>query len=152
MTRSIATLLFIIFIFCFHTADAQTSQDSVKQTINQLFIAMKNADVKGLETCFADSAILQTIVHTEGKISVHNEPVNDFAIFIAKLEKGDADEQVTFDVVRIDDDLAIVWAPYKFYWKGKFSHCGTDSFQLVRINGIWKIQYLIDTRKKEGCE
>jgi hypothetical protein len=152
MARSIATLLFVIFIFFFQTSEAQSLQDSVKQTINQLFIAMKNADVRGLDTCFADSAILQTILHTEGKTSVRNEQVNDFSSSIAKLQKGDADEQVTFDVVRIDDELAIVWAPYKFYWKGKFSHCGTDSFQLVRINGVWKIQYLIDTRRKEGCE
>src|SRR3954465_10337940 len=111
MNRTIATLLFAVFVFCLHTAEAQTPQDSVKQTINQLFIAMKNADAKGLEACFADSAILQTIVHTEGKTSVHNEPVNDFAMVVAKLGKSDADEQVTFDVVRIDDELAIVWAP-----------------------------------------
>lgn len=46
----------------------------------------------------------------------------------------------------------MVWAPYQFYYKGKFSHCGADSFQLVRINGKWKIQYLVDTRRSQGCE
>ena len=97
---------------------------------------MKKADVKGLEFCFADSAVLQTIVNKQGKTSVHNEQVNDFPTFVANLHKGDADERVTFDVIRVDDELAIVWAPYKFYWKGTFSHCGTDSFQLIRINGI----------------
>jgi hypothetical protein len=152
MTETISTYLFAAFIFSIHTAMAQTSEDSVKQTVNQLFIAMKNADAKGLEICFADSAVLQTIIQNEGKTSVRNEQVNDFSTSIAKLQKGDADEQIKFDVVRIDEDLAIVWAPYKFYYKGKFSHCGADSFQLVRINGVWKIQYLIDTRRKEGCE
>jgi hypothetical protein len=152
MTRSIATLLLTTFIFSFNISNAQTSQDSIKKTINQLFIAMKNADAKSLETCFADSAVLQTIIHTEGKTSVRNEQVNGFSSFVTKLQKGDADEQVTFDVIRIDNELAIAWAPYKFYWKGKFSHCGTDCFQLIRINGTWKIQYLIDTRREEGCE
>src|SRR6476659_8321704 len=131
MIRTIALLLFATFIFCLNTADGQTPQDSVKQTINQLFNAMKNADAKALETCFADSSVLQTIIHNEGKTSVRNEQVKDFYSYIGKLQNGDADEQVTFDVVRIDAELAIVWAPYKFYWKGKFSHCGTDSFQLV---------------------
>jgi hypothetical protein len=51
-------------------------------------------------------------------------------------------------VIRIDASLAIVWAPYEFYYKGKYSHKGVDSFQLVRVNGVWKIQYLIDTRRK----
>lgn len=152
MIRTAAILLFVVAIFWSHKASAQNVQDSVKQTINQLFTAMKNADAKGLKFCFADSAVLQTIVNKEGKTSVHNEQVNDFSVFIANLQKGDADERIAFDVVRVDNDLAIVWAPYKFYWKGTFSHCGTDSFQLIRINGIWKIQYLIDTRRKEGCE
>jgi putative lumazine-binding protein len=152
MNCSFITLLLAGFTFYLNIASAQTPQDSVKQTVNQFFIAMKNADAKGLETCFADSAILQTIIHSESKTSVHNEQVNEFSTFIDKLQKGDADEQITFDVVKVDNELAIVWAPYKFYWKGKFSHCGTDSFQLVRLNGVWKIQYLIDTRRKEGCE
>jgi len=152
MARTITSLLFAAFVFSFTTAEAQTSEDSVKQTVNQLFVAMKNADAQGLEICFADNAVLQTIINKEGRTSVKNEQVNEFSSSIAKLQKGDADEQITFDVVRIDGELAIVWAPYKFYYKGKFSHCGADSFQLVRINGIWKIQYLIDTRRKEGCE
>ena len=152
MTRTITTLLFAAFLISSTNVVAQSAQDSVKQTISQLFTAMKNADAKGLEICFADSAVLQTIIHKDGNTSVRNEQVNDFSSSIVKLQKGDADEQVTFDSVRIDDELAIVWAPYKFYWKGKFSHCGTDSFQLVRINGVWKIQYLIDTRRKKGCE
>jgi len=47
--------------------------------------------------------------------------------------------------------MATVWAPYKFYYKGTFSHCGVDMFQLVRMKGGWKIVYLIDTRRKEPC-
>ena len=152
MLRAVTSLLFTVFIFCIHAAHAQNTEDAIKQTINQLFTAMKNADSSSLTACFADSAVLQTIVDNEGKITVRNEQITDFASSIAKLQKGDADEQVTFDMVKADNDLAIVWAPYKFYWKGKFSHCGTDSFQLIRIDGIWKIQYLIDTRRKEACE
>src|SRR4051794_20786666 len=102
MTKTITVLLSAVFVFSLHTAKAQTSEDSVKQIVNQLFISMRNADAKGLETCFADSAVLQTIVNKEGKISVRNEQVNDFTSSIAKLQKGDADEQVTFDLVRVD--------------------------------------------------
>ena len=120
--------------------------------VNKLFTAMKNADATSLQSCFADSAILQTIIDKKGKPTIETEAVQGFAISISKTTKDDADEGITFDVVKIDGDLAIVWAPYQFYWKGTFSHCGADSFQLVRINGEWKIQYLIDTRRKEGCQ
>jgi ketosteroid isomerase-like protein len=152
MLRTATTLLSIALCTCLNTVHAQTAEDAIKQTVNRLFTAMKNSDSAALTACFTDSAVLQTIVSNEGKIEVHNEQVTDFASSIAKLQKGEADEQVTFDVVKADNELAIVWAPYKFYWKGKFSHCGTDSFQLIRIDGVWKIQYLIDTRRKEACE
>lgn len=135
------------------TTKAQTAEDSVKATVNALFTAMKNADASGITTVFADSAVLQTIMVTkEGKTIVRNEAVNGFSTSISKLQAGDADERIVFETVKVDANLAIVWTPYKFYYKGNFSHCGVNSFQLVRFNGQWKIQYLIDTRRRQGCQ
>ena len=143
--------LLICLVFC-NCIQAQSADDSVRSAVNQLFTAMKNADSALLVSSFADSAILQTIIERNGKVVVKTEAVGDFAAQVAKMEKNILDERIKFDVVRIDGALAMVWAPYQFYYKGKFSHCGTDSFQLVRINGKWKIQYLIDTRRSGGCE
>jgi hypothetical protein len=146
-------LLVLSSIAIFYVASAQSEEDSVKAAVNQLFTAMKNADSVSLINSFTDSAILQTIENTkEGKVAVHSESTAEFAKQIGKLQKGSADERITFDVLRVDGPLAIVWAPYKFYYKGKFSHCGADSFELVRVKGKWKIQYLIDTRRTQGCE
>jgi hypothetical protein len=132
---------------------AQTAEDSVKATINKLFDGMKNSDAALLRSAFADSAILQSIGRNkDGKTVIENDAVIDFADQISKLPKGAADERITYDVIKIDGPLAMLWAPYKFYYNGKFSHCGVDDFQLVRINGEWKIQYLVDTRRKAGCE
>jgi len=147
---------FLIFLtgICFlSTVKAQTATDSVKAAVNRLFEGMKNSDAALLKNAFADSAILQTITRNkEGKLVVANEAVNEFAGFIAQQPKGAADERISFDVIKIDGPLAIVWAPYSFYFNGQFSHCGVNSFQLVKINNEWKIQYLIDTRRKKGCE
>lgn len=135
------------------TANAQTAEDSVKAVVNNLFTGMKNADAVLLKSTFADSAILQTITRNkEGKTIIQTEEVARFVEQVSKMPKDAADERITFDVLRIDGPLAIVWTPYKFYFNGKFSHCGVNSFQLVRINGNWKIQYLIDTRRRAGCE
>ena len=110
---------------------------------------MKNADGPMLQTCFDNNAILQTITDEQG--SIKDETVQEFVHSISALAIGDADERIVFDVIKIDETLAIVWTPYQFFYKGIFSHCGVDSFQLVRINGLWKIQYLIDTRRKKSC-
>lgn len=139
-------------IFFVNVLFAQTAEDSVKVTIQQLFTAMKSADGILLKDCFADSAIMQTIVQTtEGKSAVKNVLVEHFIHQIEQIEPGAADERITFEIIKIDGPLAIVWTPYQFYWKGKFSHCGVNSFQLVRTNKHWKIQYLIDTRRKVNC-
>jgi hypothetical protein len=143
--------VFACLFFLTFNVKAQSAEDSVKTTINKLFAAMKNGDSKALVECFADSAILQSVVEKNGAVSVQTEPVKDFADFVATQKQGDADERISFDMVKADGALAVAWTPYKFYYKGNFSHCGIDSYQLVRINGIWKIQYLIDTRRKANC-
>lgn len=114
---------------------------------------MKNADAILFKSSFGDSAIMQTISRNkEGKTIVINESLAEFADFVSRLKKDSADEWIVFETVKVDGPLAIAWTPYNFYHNGKFSHCGVNSFQLVRFNGIWKIQYLIDTRRRQGCQ
>jgi hypothetical protein len=146
--------LILLTISCLAApAFSQSAEDSVKATVNKLFEGMKNSDPEAIRSAFADSAVLQTIARNkEGKDIIRNESVNNFAESISKLQKGAADERITFETVKIDANMAIAWTPYKFYYNGNFSHCGVNSFQLVRINGQWKIQYLIDTRRRQGCE
>jgi hypothetical protein len=148
MNRILISLTLVVGLI--GTAAAQTAEDSVKATVNRLFEGMKNADAAMLRSAFADSAILQTIARTkEGQDVIRSASLNEFADFVGKQEKGAADEQIQFETIKIDGPLAMVWTPYKFYYKGKLSHCGVNSFQLVRMNGAWKIQYIIDTRRKD---
>lgn len=152
MKHFLILLTTIIFTYTFGIAQS-SPEDSVKAAVNKLFEGMKTSDPNLVRQAFADSAILQTIGRNQaGQAIIRTDAVSVFAEQIAKLPRGAADERITFETVRIDGSLAIVWTPYKFYYNGNFSHCGVNSFQLVRINGAWKIQYLIDTRRKQGCE
>lgn len=142
------SFLFVVAFFGGQVS-AQMAEDSVKAVVSTLFTAMKNSDSKLLLESFADSAILQTI--TAGG-RVRTEQIEAFASQIGSLPKNAADERITFDMVKIDGALASVWTPYQFYYNGNFSHCGVNSFQLVRTGGTWKIQYIIDTRRKTVCQ
>ena len=114
---------------------------------------MKNADAAGLKSVLADSALLQTITRDKkGNFLVRNQPFGAFIDFVSKQPIGDADERIRFDMIKVDGPLASVWTPYQFFYKGQFSHCGVNSFQLVRLNNAWKIQYIIDTRRRENCD
>ena len=143
------TLTFLSFSFILY---AQTAEDSVKAVINTLFAGMKNANADLVKTAFSDNAVLQTITsNKEGKTTVVSDKVDAFASLVGTLKKDSADERIVFESIKIDGPLAMVWTPYNFFYNGKFSHCGVNSFQLVRFDGAWKIQYLIDTRRKQGC-
>jgi hypothetical protein len=132
---------------------AQTAEDSVKMTINRFFEGMKRNDTTLLKSTMSEWVIFQTIARNkEGEMFVKSENIQEFLTYIAKPRADVADERITFETIKIDANLASVWTPYKFYLGEKFSHCGANSFQLVRVKGAWKIQYIIDTRRKQGCD
>lgn len=129
-----------------------TAEDSVKGVINRFFEGMKKHDTTMIRASLAPEVIFQTISRNKkSEIVVRTEGVADFLKYIAEHTSDDLDERITFDMIRIDGNLASVWTPYRFYVNTKFSHCGANSFQIVRLNNVWQIQYIIDTRRRD-CE
>jgi len=59
------------------------------------------------------------------------------------------EERIHDPLVRIDNDLAMVWAPFEFLVDGRVDHCGTDLFNLVRSDGKWLIASIADTGRKD---
>lgn len=59
------------------------------------------------------------------------------------------EERIHDPLIRIDNDLAVVWAPFDFLVDGKVDHCGTDLFNLVRKDGRWLIAGIADTGRKD---
>jgi hypothetical protein len=134
------------------SACAQSTEDSVKAAVGALFTGMKDADPGEIRQAFADSAILQsTGIDKDGKTAVITTSIDRFVTIISTLGKGGADERVDIDWLRIDGPLALVWAPYSFYLKGSYHHCGVDTFQLIRTAKGWKIQYILYTGRKDAC-
>jgi len=58
------------------------------------------------------------------------------------------EERIYGPLIRIDDDIAVIWAPYDFFIDGKVDHCGTDTAHLVRRDGRWLIASLGDNTHK----
>jgi len=72
-----------------------------------------------------------------------------FADRVGKPGTTHIEERIHDPLVRIDNDLAVVWAPFDFLVDGKVDHCGTDLFNLVRQNGKWLIASVADTGRKD---
>jgi len=73
----------------------------------------------------------------------------EFASRVAAPGTTRIEERIHDPLVRIDHDLAVVWAPFEFLVDGKVDHCGTDLFNLVRVDGTWQIASVADTGRKD---
>lgn len=137
--------IFFLLISSFSFAQ-NTSEKEIIKPIENLFNAMKSADSLGVKNAFSGSAIMQTFGKNQ---EIKTDKVEDFAKQVGASQAGDLDERFTISKILVDGNMASVWVPYQFYYKGNFSHCGVNSFQLAKINNDWKIQYIIDTRRKK---
>ncbi len=133
---------------------AQKTEDAlVKVPIQQLFDGMKKSDSTLVRQSLAAGARLESVSKNKsGEVAVRSDSFEGFLKSIGKATPGDLDERLSAIDVRIDGDMATAWTPYKFYYKGNFSHCGVNAFQLIKTAAGWKIWSIIDTRRKEGCE
>ena len=139
--------IFFLLISSFSFAQ-NTSEKEIVKPIENLFNAMKSADSLGVKNAFSGSAMMQTFGKNQ---EIRTDKVEDFAKQVGASQAGDLDERFTISKILVDGNMASVWVPYQFYYKGNFSHCGVNSFQLAKINNEWKIQYIIDTRRKDNC-
>lgn len=72
-----------------------------------------------------------------------------FADRVGRPGTTQIEERIHDPLVRIDHDLAVVWAPFEFLVDGKVDHCGTDLFSLVHTDGRWLIASVADTGRKD---
>ncbi len=140
-------------------ANAQTStldKEAIKKVVNAVFEGMRTSDSAMVKSVFAPNAVLQTIRPAKdgGSASVSGDRMEPWLKAIAQPKTADQiwNEVMDFDQILIDGNLAQVWGKYMFHIGNKFSHCGTDNITLVKYVDGWKIVYLIDTSKKEGCQ
>ena len=54
--------------------------------------------------------------------------------------------------VLVRGKIANVWTEYDFHANGKFTHCGIDTFLLLKTDEGWKIFSLTYTMETEGCK
>ena|SRR5665213_2033687 len=145
-------LITLLISACRVAYSQQTAAEAVKQTVNTMFDAMRKGDSTLLRSTFSKNMILQSVsTNKEGKPVLSVEKADGFVKAIGMPHALVYDERITFGDIKIDGDLASVWAPYKFYLGGKFSHCGVDVFQLMKTTEGWKIIYIVDTRRKDNC-
>ena len=154
MRKVFAIIAILIFSKMSYAQNTRGTSDAaaIKQTINTLFDAMRKGDSTLLRSVFSGSMILQSLSNEKnGKPVLSTESVDGLVKDIGTPHAAVYDERVVYDAIKIDGDLACVWAPAKFYVGDQFDHCGVDAFQLIRTADGWKVFSLVHTTRKDNC-
>ncbi len=147
-------LLLILLTACSVTgAEAQqTDEQLIKEAINTMFDGMRAGDSTMVASVFTRDAVMQSIaMNREGEVVKISGSLDRFLTAVGTPHDEVWDEQISGFTIQIDGDLASVWTPYKFILGGNFSHCGVNSFQMARLDGDWKVIYIVDTRRRTEC-
>ncbi|MBM3426013.1 MAG: hypothetical protein FJX97_03385 [Bacteroidetes bacterium] len=135
------------------SAFAQTPEQEVEAVIRSLFDGMRQKNAEQVAAAFAAEGLMQTVQQRPEGTTVGGNSVADFVKRITNTPASTVlDERILSYQIKVDGAMASAWTPYKFYVNETFSHCGVNSFQLVKLAEGWKIVYIIDTRRKEPCE
>lgn len=151
--KKIALLVGMLAFLAVIPAYSQTEEKEVEAVIRSLFEGMKLKNATQIAASFSPEGLMQTVVEKPDGNTVGSNSVADFVNRIANTPATTTlDERIQAYHIRVDGPMASAWTPYRFYVNDTFSHCGVNSFQLVKMAEGWKIVYIVDTRRKEPCD
>ena len=153
MSRIIIILIAFVFSITIN-AQKKDEEKAIKKVIETFFNGLHKGDSILIKNTLHNKIKIQTTsTNKEGKNILKTETKKQLLTSIANKnpEHIYLEKLLSFDI-KIDGNLASVWTPYEFYFNGKFSHCGANSFQLFNNNGNWEIIYLVDMRRRTSCK
>jgi Putative lumazine-binding len=127
------------------TRAATPDEQAVLVPINEMFDGMAKRDAAAIKAPTLPGGTM--VLMRDGKPT--QITFEAFAERVGKPGKTQIEERIHDPLVRIDNDLAMVWASFDFLVDGKVDHCGTDLFNLVRTDGKWLIASVADTGRKD---
>lgn len=138
----------MLFIFCF-ALNVNAQEAEIEKTVKVFFEGFHAKDTVKIKTVCHDKMILQSIAEGPKGTRLEDEKTAEFyksfSSFPADLK---FEERILSYKIQIDGAMAHAWTPYEFYVNGKLSHSGVNAFTLFKENNIWKIIYIIDTRRR----
>lgn len=86
----------------------------------------------------------------DGGVEVIGRP-NSYWVQTERADGRARIERYWSPTVLVRGHIAVVWTPYEFWLDGKRSHCGIDTFDLLKLDGRWRVANAMWTVEPEGC-
>ena len=123
-------------------AQSVADEEAAIAVVSDLFAAMKAKNAEQIKAVFSSDGQLVAIDKPRDGKGISKTRVlsgEAFATMIAANKGADYIERMPSPEARITGDLAMVSGRYTFHLGDKLSHCGTNTFNLVRTETGWKI-------------
>jgi hypothetical protein len=135
-------------------ASARSADDgeakAVLATIDALFAAFESGDAAAmLRQVYPDGRVTAASRRGDGTATLRPQSWSQFAGRVTPQRTFQ--ERISSPLIHIDQDIALVWAPFVVRAGGKVSNCGIDHFDLVRDSGTWKVMNLTFSSRTAGC-
>lgn len=134
-----------IALFCV-TAQSQTARNDDKKealaVVDRLWEAMRAKSFDGIKALFTPDGHFVAIDKPRDGKGISKTRVfqgDAFAKMISEAKAPEFVERMPQPVVNVYGDLATVSGRYTFHVGDEFSHCGTNTFNLVRTEAGWRI-------------
>lgn len=131
---------------------ASAEAQAVLVPVNAVFAALAARD-GAVATPHLDPEARMTVVvaRPNGSQLIRRMSGTDFT---GGLQPGPQrlEEVMPEPVIAIDGDVAMVFGRYVFRIDGAVSHCGSNHFDMVRRDGMWKIAAITWNQRESGCE
>jgi hypothetical protein len=143
MTRF--SLVVLILASFARSARAQAVNVDTRAAIavaDSVLAALSTGDNATLARLTLDSAIVGGIGLRDG---VERMTLRTWGLYIRRAGSSSFTERGFDATARVQDRVAQVWMPYDLYIGDKWSHCGVDTFTLMKTEGRWRVAALIYT-------
>lgn len=150
--KCLFALIFILTVSMSSFAQKADDKKAVLNVIDRLFEKMAAHEPSEIVALFAaaDSQLFAVIKQKNGKSVTRTFTGEVFSKNFAE-KRGTLEELMYKPNVEVHGDLALISGRYVFFTDNKISHCGVNSFHLVRGENGWKIANAATTIEPDGC-
>jgi hypothetical protein len=135
----------------FSFGQAADDKKAALAVVTQLFTEMAAANPAGILALHTPTSDLAGVFRQkDGKTAYQSINGDKFSKMFADKTKV-MKEEMYAPKVEVSGDWAMVWGRYVFFVDDKLSHCGINQFNLVRIDGTWKIANGASTIDATDC-
>lgn len=109
---------------------------------DSVLAALTGGNGPALARLVLDSAIVGGIGVRDG---VERMSLSGWTRYISRPAGNQFTERGFGATARVQDRVAQVWVPYDLYIGSAWSHCGVDTFTMIKRAGSWRVASLIYT-------